>query len=169
VYIVWWLAGAVRRKEKHEVTTAVGTWLFITLCFESFGNLAGLVYWFVEPSVLTNLAGIVSLVGSGLIFLVASQTMRLRGKPEKGWEQTTQLVETGIFSMIRHPIYLSSLLAMLGVFLLKISLISVIATPIGGMLFFLSARFEDEYDEKKFGQKYIEYRKKTKWFIPYIY
>ena len=169
LYIVWWLIGAIKRKEKHEVTMAMGAWLFFTLCFESFGNIFGLDYWFVEPTPLMNVLAVVLLVSAGLIFLVTSQTMRRWGRPEKGWEQTTELVEIGIFSVVRHPIYFSSLLVILGIFFLKISFFSIIVTPVGGLLFFLSAWYEDRWNEEKFGPKYREYRKKTKLFVPLVF
>lgn len=169
IYIVWWMVGAVRRKEKHEFAMALGAWLFITLCFESFSQFSGLEYWTVAPTTATNVLGFVFLGVSGLIFLVTVQTMRRLGKPEKGWEETTTLVETGIFSVVRHPIYFSSLLAVLGVFLLKIFLVSVVVTPAAGVLFFLSARWEDTYNERKFGPAYAEYRKRTRLFVPFLY
>jgi len=167
--IIWWLVGAIRWKETHEFTMALGAWLFFTLCFESFGNIFGLTYWKVEPTTATNVLGFILLGLSGLIFLVASQTMRRKGKPEKGWEQTTELVEIGIFSVIRHPIYFSSLLVILGIFFLKISLFSVLVTPVACLLFFLSAWYEDRWNEEKFVPKYREYRKRTRLFIPFIY
>jgi len=169
LYIVWWLKGAIRRRETHEVTMALGAWLFITLCFESFGRISSLSYWTVEPTTATNVLGFVFLGVSGLIFLITSHTMRRKGKPKKGWEQTTELIEIGIFSVVRHPIYFASLLAILGVLLLKISLFSIVVTPAAGVLFFLSAWYEDRYDERKFGPKYRQYRKRTHLFIPFVY
>jgi protein-S-isoprenylcysteine O-methyltransferase Ste14 len=169
LYIIYWLVGSIKRKEKHEIVMAVGAWLFISLCFESFGSLSRLEYWQIESPSYLKIIAMVFLVSAGLIFLISSQTMRRKGNPEKGWEHTTELVETGIFGLVRHPIYLSSLFAIVGVCLHKISLVSIVVTPIGGVLFFLAAWYEDAYNEKKFGDVYREYRKKTKLFVPFIY
>jgi len=169
LYIIYWLMGSIKRNEKHEIVMAVGAWLFITLCFESFGSLSRLEYWQIESPSYLKIIATVFLVSAGLIFLVSSQTMRRKGKPDKGWEHTTALVETGIFGLVRHPIYLSSLFAIVGVCLHKISLVSIVMTPIGGVLFFLAAWYEDAYNEEKFGAVYSEYRKKTKLFVPFIY
>ena len=169
LYIIYWLVGSIKRNEKHEIVMAVGAWLFITLCFESFGTISRHEYWHIESPAFLKIIATIFLVSAGLIFLVSSQTMRRQGKPEKGWEQTTELVETGIFGLVRHPIYLSSLLAILGVFLHKISLVSIVITPIGGVLFFFAAWYEDAYNEEKFGAVYREYRQKTKLFVPFIY
>ncbi|MFH1941549.1 MAG: isoprenylcysteine carboxylmethyltransferase family protein [bacterium] len=168
-YIVWWLVGAIHRKEKHEITMAAGAWLFITLCFESFGEVFGLDYWTLESPSFLKMIAAVFLVSSGAIFFISSQTMRRKGKPEKGWEQTTELIDTGIFGVVRHPIYFSAFVGLLGVFLMRVSLLSVILAPIGGVLFLLSARYEDQYNEKKFGPMYRAYRERTKFFIPFIY
>lgn len=166
--IIFWLIPVIKIKEKHEIMMATGALLFIFLYFESFGKLLGINYWAYE-STLFGYIGIVVLLLAALIFIISSTTMRMLGKPKKGWEHTTQLIEKGIFSIIRHPIYFSSLLALLGVFMMKISIISIIILPIGTVCFFLSAKYEDQWNREKFGEIYDAYRQRTRMFIPFIY
>ena len=169
IYIAWWLTSAVRHKEKHELMTGLGAWLYITLCFESFGQLLKLNYWTLESALWMKILGILLIAAAGLIFLISARTMRRKGNPEKGWEQTRELVVDGIFGVIRHPIYFSYVLAFSGVMILKISLFSIIVAPIGCLFTFLAAWFEDDYDVRKFGEAYQDYRKNTKLFIPFLF
>ena len=81
----------------------------------------------------------------------------------------TVLVEDGIFGIVRHPIYFAACLGIIGVCLLKITVFSLIVTPVGVLLYYLAAYYEDAYDEKKFGDAYREYRERTRMFIPLIY
>ena len=81
--------------------------------------------------------------------------------------RATELVTRGIYSRIRNPIYVSSVIFMLGMILmmrrpassLALLLIILILVPIQ----IIRARREARVLEEKFGEKYREYRRRT-WF-----
>lgn len=80
--------------------------------------------------------------------------------------ETPQVIRSGVFSMSRHPIYLSALLLYLGFFLATLSLISL--AFLGALFLFYNfiAVFEEHLLEEKFGQEYRDYKKKTpKWLL----
>jgi protein-S-isoprenylcysteine O-methyltransferase Ste14 len=106
---------------------------------------------------------------SVVLALTVFFTMIRLGKPKRGWEETTQLIEKGAFALVRHPLYSSGFIASTGVFLTKISIFSTFITCVSGILFFLSAFYEDKWDEDKFGEPYRRYQENTKLFIPFLY
>lgn len=167
--IIFWMAGAIRSKVRHEITMSIGYFLFIALCFENFGSLLPFQYWEVGSILALKIIGFALLGISVVIALTAFLTMKILGRPKKGWEDTTQLIESGIFSLVRHPIYFAAFLASTGVFFIKISILSIILVCVSDILFFLAAFYEDKLDEEKFGEAYKEYKNKTKLFIPFIY
>jgi protein-S-isoprenylcysteine O-methyltransferase Ste14 len=88
------------------------------LNFRSFGQ------WFGDPLGLRQLVSWVLLFGSIVPAAWGAQALRTRGRPRSGredgklfeFEKTTQLVTTGPFTYVRHPLYSSLLLLAWGVF-----------------------------------------------------
>ena len=169
IAILIWVIGAIRSKILHEIAMSIGYFLFIIICFENFGNLFSFNYWNLGYIIALKIIGFLLFGMSIIIALTAFITMKTLGKPKKGWEDTTQLIEKGIFSLIRHPIYFAAFLASTGILLIKFSIFSIIIACISNICFFLAAVHEDKWDEEKFGNNYKEYIKKTKLFIPFIY
>jgi len=77
-----------------------------------------------------------------------------------------QVIQKGVFSISRHPIYLSALLLYLGSFLTTFSLLSL-ALLFSIFLYYRHiALFEERLLEKKFGQDYEEYKRDTpRWLL----
>ena len=77
-----------------------------------------------------------------------------------------QVIKTGVFSYVRHPIYLASLLFYIGVFLTTMSLISLVI-GVGIFIFYnYIATFEEDQLEQIFGQDYKDYKKKVPKWLP---
>lgn len=92
---------------------------FRLLAFEA---LLLLVYvnspsWFFAPFSTQQIFSWVLLLGSAALAIHGFWMLRTYGKPTDGIETTTQLVDSGIFRFIRHPLYTSLLLFGWGVFL----------------------------------------------------
>lgn len=76
-----------------------------------------------------------------------------------------QLIDSGVYSLVRHPMYLGTLLVCLGFFLVIPSLISL-AIWIALFLFYDKMATYEENDLKRiFGPDYTVYQKRvSKWF-----
>jgi protein-S-isoprenylcysteine O-methyltransferase Ste14 len=77
--------------------------------------------------------------------------------------KATALVTSGIYSRIRNPIYISGMIFLIGVVLIveRPKLLAVLLVLIPMQI--IRARREAAVLEKKFGDAYREYRKRT-WF-----
>ena len=74
----------------------------------------------------------------------------------------TKLVTTGIYSKIRHPLYLGVKLVFLGLALLLRSIIGIVLVVVVLIpLHIYRAKKEEQELIKKFGKKYLDYKKKT--------
>ena len=84
-------------------------------------------------------------------------------------ERTTKLVDKGIFKYIRHPLYSSLMFLTWGIFLknptIDLTLVSMLSTT----FLFLTAIVEEKECIEYFGNKYVEYMKRSKRFLPFIY
>ena len=72
---------------------------------------------------------------------------------------------SGIYSLVRHPIYSSNILLMIGIFISSSSLIVAVNTVILFIYYILSAFIEERAIIKKF-PKYSLYKNKTGMFFP---
>lgn len=79
-----------------------------------------------------------------------------------------ELVTTGPYSSIRHPIYSGLILAMAGT-AVAVSLYSLIAVVLLGAYFIYSAAMEERYMAGLFPDTYPRYKQATKMLIPYIF
>jgi protein-S-isoprenylcysteine O-methyltransferase Ste14 len=132
--------------------------------------------WFDDPFTIkqifswTFLIISIYLMTAGVIFMIKM------GKPDKNrknktlfqFEQTTELVDKGIYQYIRHPLYSSLLFLTLGIFLKNLTLELLIVTILSTVFVCLTAITDEKECVIFFGDKYTEYMKRSKRFIPYI-
>ena len=74
---------------------------------------------------------------------------------------------SGIYSIVRHPIYSSNILLMVGIFISTGSIIIAINTLILATYYFISAFIEEKAISNKF-PKYKKYKKETGMFVPHL-
>jgi len=79
-----------------------------------------------------------------------------------------RVVTTGAFRLVRHPLYLASILTYLGVTVSTVSLFSL-ALLVGMFIFHnYIASYEEKLLEMKFGEEYERYKKRTGKWLPRI-
>lgn len=71
------------------------------------------------------------------------------------------LVQTGIYSVVRHPIYAGIFTAALGYALLRASIPTLLQALVLGVFFDQKARFEERWLEQAFPE-YADYRQKVR-------
>jgi protein-S-isoprenylcysteine O-methyltransferase Ste14 len=79
-----------------------------------------------------------------------------------------ELVTTGPYRSVRHPIYSGIILAMIGT-AVAVSVYWLIAVLLLGAYFVYSAVMEERYMAKQFPDAYPGYRRSTKMLIPFIF
>jgi len=95
------------------------------------------------------------------------QFFRARGTPVP-FNPPPKLITTGLYAFVRNPMLLGLFLLMLGLGVLfgSLSLIFIF-TPLFILLNVLYLKaIEEKEMEKKFGEEYLEYKKKVPMFIP---
>jgi protein-S-isoprenylcysteine O-methyltransferase Ste14 len=78
-----------------------------------------------------------------------------------------ELVTTGPYRKVRHPIYSGIILAMIGT-MIAVSLYWLVAVVVLGGYFIYSATAEERYMAERFPDSYPEYKRSTKMLIPFI-
>ncbi|MHC4132843.1 MAG: methyltransferase family protein [Planctomycetota bacterium] len=83
--------------------------------------------------------------------------------------EKSNLITTGAYRVVRHPIYSGTLISVLGWTILLKSIISIVYFPFLFLLYFLVTFVEERILIEQYGDKYLDYKKKvTKRFIPFI-
>ena len=153
-------------KEKWDII------LFLSLMISLFSILivAGLDFRFE----LSNIPEIISIIAFGLViiglfiyFLVMKENTYLSKVVEVQEDQ--QVISTGPYKYVRHPLYLGNSIAVIGVALSLGSLFALVPALI--FIFLMIARliFEEKALEKEL-QGYFEYKKKVRYrLVPYIW
>jgi protein-S-isoprenylcysteine O-methyltransferase Ste14 len=79
-----------------------------------------------------------------------------------------ELVTTGPYHRVRHPIYSGIILAMIGT-TIAVSLYWLVAVLLTGTYFLYSATVEERSMTERFPDSYPKYKRSTKMLIPFIY
>jgi len=128
--------------------------------------LAYSLLWFLDTpdgvQMLRYIGGGILVVGLILIILPRF-VFRSKGKPEKGrdWTETTVVVDTGIYAVVRHPLYLGWLLMYVALILLSQHWLTAIIGIPGMVCVYLISRQEDQHLIEKFGDDYNDYMNKV--------
>ncbi|MBW8004049.1 MAG: isoprenylcysteine carboxylmethyltransferase family protein [Planctomycetes bacterium] len=82
----------------------------------------------------------------------------------------THIVTTGIYSKIRHPLYLSLIFINLGIGLAFRVIWTLIIAVVTGVLAIMTALKEEEFLLKEFPEEYSQYKKDVQWrLLPHIF
>ena len=134
--------------------------------------------WSRDPLAWYQLVAWTLLVASLVPLIFGVLTLRARGKPAEqregdpsllAFEKTTALVTTGIYHVIRHPLYGSLLLLAWGIFFKSPSWLGGALLLIATSFLVLTAKADEAECTKVFGPAYQDYMKKTRMFIPYVF
>lgn len=100
------------------------------------------------------------------IWLVIAQ-----GQMGKSWrvgidkKHETELVQQGLFTVSRNPIFLGMRIALLGFFLTIPNAITLLSLGLGNSLMQIQIRLEEEHLTNLHGERYLEYKQKVRRWI----
>jgi protein-S-isoprenylcysteine O-methyltransferase Ste14 len=123
---------------------------------------------FQDPFVLRQVSSwILMLVSLGLAVL-GFYALKIYGEAEADWEDTTRVVQEGVFRYIRHPLYVSLMFLSAGMLLKDLSLQAGLAF-LATFGFLVTASIVEERENlAKFGEPYRQYMFHTKRYVPLI-
>ncbi|MFC2137567.1 methyltransferase family protein [Bacteroidota bacterium] len=133
-------------------------------------------YWFIDPLSINQIISWVFLIVSAYLVIVSVFRLKKLGKQGKRrdektlfeFEKTTELIDTGIYKYIRHPLYSSLLFLTWGIFLKHTDFILLAVAILSSVFLFLTAKCDEKECLNYFGEKYSDYMKRSKRFIPFL-
>lgn len=175
--LVYWVAAWLyeRATQKTKQTTkrrgvGTGLLLFVVLLvmFSPIGFIGPLGIFFLHDYVLLKVSGlIVAALGVGFAIVARSYLgSNWSGIPslKKGHE----LVTSGPYSIVRHPIYTGILFAAIGTVILLGTVGSLVILAFVIIFVWARIRVEEKLMTEQFKKEYQNYCKKVKAIIPWI-
>jgi len=133
--------------------------------------------WFHDPFSPLQLVSWIFLFISTFLVLHAVIILRRYGhscddrdeEPLIAFEKTTQLVTRGLYSCIRHPMYSSLLFLAWGILFKDIGWASGALVAATTACLIATAQADEAECARYFGTSYLEYKQRTRMFIPFIF
>jgi protein-S-isoprenylcysteine O-methyltransferase Ste14 len=120
----------------------------------AFGLSARARYW-IGGTILVG-----AFLGLGFYSVVL---FRRTGQSENPWKPTTQIVNSGPFRFTRNPMYLQMVLGCIGFAIILANVWILLLTPLGAWVLQRFAILPEEaYLERKFGEKYLSYKRRVR-------
>ncbi len=107
----------------------------------------------------------VKWVGVALLLLSLIWTVLAQGEMGESWrigiDQThrTDLIQSGVFSLSRNPIFLGMMVTLLGLFLVIPNAFTMLSFVLGVVLIQIQVRLEEEFLASGHGAEYAQYRR----------
>lgn len=140
--------------------------------------LLNLDAWFREPVSALHLASWLLLVASLVFVIDGTRQLQAKGKQNHrardeaallGIERTTELVTTGVYRYVRHPMYSSLLLLAWGALLKNVSWEGIGLAVTATVFLVATAKAEESENVRFFGETYRAYMRRTKLFLPFLF
>jgi protein-S-isoprenylcysteine O-methyltransferase Ste14 len=173
-FIVYWIVSAARAKPiaerqsvasalAHRIPVALGWWM---LAFPDWGAPMN---WPVVPRLaLTGLLGSV-ICGYGLFFTIwARRTLAGNWSSDVTFKKDHELIKTGPYRIVRHPIYTGLLLMSLGTAIANGQLHCWVSIPITAIGFWIKLSQEEKLMLRHFPNEYPAYQKQVKALVPFV-
>ena len=168
----WWISaiGVKRNIRRRAWRWDAAVRILVAAAIIALARLPGGRAFFRPSDTANPIVGVAGLVlclaGFALAIWARLHLGRNWGMP-MSLKEGHELVTTGPYRYIRHPVYTGMILAILG---------SALATSLGWLAIFVwvliyfvySARTEEGLMLQQFPDQYAEYRKRTKFLIPFV-
>ena len=160
-----WLAG-----NWHGIFLLIGGLFLSNLPFlAKVGvSISSLTILLIPSSIVINVVIIVFAVTGLIVALIARQTLAGNWSRAVAFKEDHELITTGLYHYVRHPIYTGVLLMILATALSVGTLSAGIGFVIIVLGLWFKLRAEEEILTKHFPKEYLAYKDRTKALIPYV-
>ena len=122
------------------------------------------------PRCLTKALTGLAVTWAGVIFAIwARKTLADNWSAQPTLKQNHELIITGPYKIVRHPIYTGILIAVLGTAIMVGLSRGFIALAITFFAFWHKSRFEEDLMYQQFGEQYKAYAQRVKKLIPWVF
>ena len=170
---LYWLVSALKRKKTKQRETVLqrfGYMLPLVLGFYLLNEARPLYGWFQSRFLPVGPLGewlgvILTAAGIGVAFW-ARWHLGTNWSGVVTLKEGHELIRTGPYRLIRHPIYTGILLALFGTAIAFGKVRALFAVAIVWLSFYIKARREESFLSQEFGPNFAEHKQHTGMFLP---
>jgi protein-S-isoprenylcysteine O-methyltransferase Ste14 len=174
IWLVYWLLAArgskpVRRREGSVTRAAFLAQALLTALLLAPLPWSGWLWLQVVGGGWTRYWSAVALIVIGLALSIwARRSLGGNWSGSVTVKEGHELVQSGPYRWIRHPIYTGLLLMMLGTGLASGRVHGLLAFPVALSALWLKSRVEERWMATEFGERYALYRQRSWALIPFV-
>jgi len=120
-------------------------------------------------TLVLNILVVIFLIAGLVVAITARHTLAGNWSGAVAFKEDHELITTGLYQYVRHPIYTGMLLMILGTALSVATLGAAIGFLIILVGVLLKLRQEEALLTKHFAQDYLSYKNRTRTLIPFIW
>ena len=159
-----WIIHSAREHITGEIYSHTGLGIFFPLLtLELILGEAGM--WMQADISWLQITGYILYIPSAFLVFGPMTQLKHKGKSKTGGalapHGTTVVVDTGIYGIIRHPMWLGMAIWSIALVLVFQSILSILLSTVAVVFFRMGAIKEDEFNLKEFGDAYRKYMKKV--------
>jgi protein-S-isoprenylcysteine O-methyltransferase Ste14 len=175
VFVITWAVAAIlmKRVDRAAIRQGLALRLVLTVIIVIAIYLArrspqlGALQSAQMRSVPMAIAGAIIVTAGAILAFTARAAIGRNWGPPASRRTDTELITTGPFAVVRHPIYSGILLMMIGTAIGVVPAWWLLAAA-AGIYFFYSARAEERFMAERFPDTYPAYRARTKMLLPFL-
>ena len=173
--IYWGLSarGVKRAASKEPLASRLLVVAALILCFVFLLVPNWIAGFFARP--LLPQGGLFFYIGFALLLAAMAFTVWARTTLGRNWsgrvtiKEDHELVTTGPYGLVRHPIYTGALLAIIGTTVALGTIGGLVSIVLILAVFVRKIHLEEQVLGRHFGDKYAAYRNKTRALIPFVF
>jgi len=155
-------------KQGYSRIFTITSILTLLIAFLSM-NFWDWIYFITQPTLIQPLLftiGIVLGLAGAILAMMASRVISVSTVADMRTDRKAELVTDGIYSKVRHPLYLATVLVLFALaFIYPFPAVIVFAISMIGYTM-IGAYFEERKLVKHYGDEYLEYKKTVGFIIP---
>ena len=176
VFVVYWQIRAANTKKTQRLEPAVSrilrvlaillaivllstTWIPLPWLYRPVWQQGFWLFWL----------GAAITVGGLLFAIWAREHLGRNWSRSVTIKQDHELITTGPYSVVRHPIYTGLLAGFLGVAIALSEVRGFVALVLMFLVFWVKLRMEEQWMRSQFGETYAKYVHRTAALVPYLF
>ncbi len=179
VYIIWFLSEILLNRllrskstdkqnaDKHSLSLI---WITVIVTIAIAVFIAPKVPFYMYTNPAFQYVGIAVILIGVLLRLAAVASLGKYFTVDVTIRRNHRLQTNGLYSIVRHPSYFASLLSFIGFGISLnnwLSLLLIVAAVL--VVFMNRIKIEEKVLIEQFGDEYLQYKKRTKRLIPFVY
>jgi protein-S-isoprenylcysteine O-methyltransferase Ste14 len=173
IFVLYWIVSALKRKKTKQRESWGQRLLYVVLLVIALGYLfrtSSSYGWlsrrFVPDTAAIQIAAVLLTAAGVAISCWARYHLGTNWSGAVTLKEGHELIRTGPYRNVRHPIYTGILLALFGTALAIGEVRGLLGVAVAWLSFYIKASREESFLSKEFGPGFIEHRRHTGMFLP---